>query len=111
MRALLFLAFTTFCALAMSQPLHDLDRYNVIWTSPSEDAAGSMPIGNGEVVLNVWVERSTGDILFYIARGDALSEISRILKLGRVRVHLDPNPFKGASDFVNRCLCIGARSA
>lgn len=77
----------------------DLDRYDVVWTSPSEDAAGSMPIGNGEVVLNVWVEKATGDVLFYIARSDALSEISRVLKLGRIRVHLEPSPFKDAADF------------
>ena len=76
-----------------------LDTYNVIWKSPSVDAAGSMPIGNGEVVLNVWVEQKTGDLLFYIARTDALSEISRFLKLGRVRVHLEPSPFKTAKDF------------
>jgi len=77
----------------------ELDNYDVIWNSPSKDAAGSMPIGNGEVVLNVWVEAETGDLLFYIARTDAMSEISRYLKLARVRVHLSPSPFKSASDF------------
>ncbi len=76
-----------------------LDAYDVVWTTPSKDAAGSMPIGNGEVVLNAWMEESSGDLLFYIARTDALSEICRILKLGQVRVHLDPNPFKDATDF------------
>jgi hypothetical protein len=25
-----------------------LDRYHVIWDTPSRDASGSMPIGNGE---------------------------------------------------------------
>jgi hypothetical protein len=59
-----------------------------------------MPIGNGQVVLNVWVEQATGDLLFYIARTDSLSEISRILKLARVRIHLDPAPLKGAGDFL-----------
>lgn len=76
-----------------------LDGNDVVWTTPSADAAGSMPIGNGEVVLNVWVEDKTGDLLFYIARTDAMSEISRILKLGRVRVHFSPSPFKNAVDF------------
>src|SRR5687767_1930632 len=33
-----------------------LDRYNVEWTSPSRDASGSMPLGNGDIGLNVWVE-------------------------------------------------------
>lgn len=79
---------------------HKLDAYDVVWNSPSADAAGSMPIGNGEVVLNVWVEQETGDLLFLIARDDTLSEISRILKLGRVRVHFSPNVLGRASDFL-----------
>lgn len=77
-------------------PVSKLDTQDVVWTTPSADAAGSMPIGNGEVVLNVWVEGKTGDLLFYIARTDSLSEISRILKLGEVRVHMTPNVFGGA---------------
>jgi len=51
-----------------------------------------MPLGNGEVGLNVWVEEG-GDLLFLVSRTDAWSETCRLLKLGRVRVHLDPNPF------------------
>ena len=33
-----------------------LGAYNVVWDSPSKDATGSMPIGNGDIGLNVWVE-------------------------------------------------------
>ncbi len=92
------------CLLAIATIAPDaapaaLDRYGVVWNTPSANAAGSMPIGDGEVVLNVWVEAATGDLMFYIARTDALSEISRFLKLGRVRVHFDPSPFKEAQDF------------
>ena len=76
-----------------------LEECNVDWASPSVDAAGSMPIGNGEVVLNVWVEAATGDLLFYVARTDAISEISRFLKLGRIRVHAEPSPWKSSGDF------------
>ena len=79
--------------------IRNLGSYDVVWKEPSKDAAGSMPIGNGEVVLNVWVEEKTGDLRFYIGRTDALSEISRVLKLGGVRVQLEPNPFKTATDF------------
>ena len=39
--------------LAADDPL---DKYNVVWTTPSKDCNGSMPIGNGETGLNVWVE-------------------------------------------------------
>ena len=69
-----------------------LDSCNVVWTSPSADASGSMPIGNGEVGLNVWVEKG-GDLAFYIARTDSWGENCRLLKLGRVRISLSPNPF------------------
>ena len=85
-------------APAAADPLAELDRYNVVWDSPSQNAAGSMPIGNGEVGLNVWVEAG-GDLLFYIARTDAWSECNRLLKLGRVRVNLSPNPFVSGTPF------------
>lgn len=76
----------------------ELDACNVVWNSPSENAAGSMPLGNGEVGVNVWVE-PPGDLVFYIARTDAWSECSRLLKLGRVRLRLDPNPFTAGQPF------------
>lgn len=72
-----------------------LDSYNVVWESPSKNSAGSMPLGNGDIGLNVWVEND-GDLLFYIGKTDAWSEDSDLVKLGRVRVHLDPNPGSGA---------------
>lgn len=76
----------------------EIDRYNVVWTSPSRNPSGSMPIGNGEVGLNVWVEED-GDLLFYLARTDAWSEVCRLLKLGRIRVRLSPNPFTKGNPF------------
>ena len=44
--------------------------YEVIWDSPSVDSKGSMPIGNGDIGLNVWVEPS-GDLCFLIGKTDA----------------------------------------
>jgi hypothetical protein len=75
-----------------------LDNYDVVWSSPSADARGSMPLGNGEVTLNAWVE-TNGDLQFYIGRSDSYSEISRLLKVGLIRVHLTPNPFKAGKPF------------
>lgn len=68
---------------------NDLDHYNVVWDSPSSDASGSMPLGNGDLALNVWVE-PTGDVLLLIAKNDAWDENSTNLKLGRVRINLSP---------------------
>jgi Domain of unknown function (DUF5703)/Glycosyl hydrolase family 95 catalytic domain len=81
--------------LAAAYPSAELARYDVIWDSPSQNAAGAMPLGNGEVGLNLWVEPN-GDLVFYMARTDDWSECCRLLKLGRVRVSLSPNPFANA---------------
>ncbi len=81
--------------MTLLPPNPALDTNDVVWTTPSADAAGSMPIGNGEVVLNAWTEAATGDLMILIGRTDALSEICRILKLGRVRIHLSPSPAAG----------------
>ena len=66
--------------------------YNVIWEKPGKLPSGSMPTGNGDLSINAWVEEG-GDLLFYIGKTDSWSELERLLKVGRVRVHLNPNPF------------------
>src|SRR5688572_25857832 len=65
--------------------LDRLDPYNVVWDSPSTGPGGSMPIGNGDLAANVWVEES-GDVLLLIAKSDAWDENSTNLKLGRIRL-------------------------
>ena len=75
-----------------------MDAYNVVWTSPGQDSSGSMPLGNGEVGVNVWVEPD-GDLLFFIGRTDAWDEHARLVKLGRVRVQFSPNPFRHGTPF------------
>ena len=73
-----------------------LDRYNVVWESPGKSSADSMPLGNGELGINLWVEEN-GDLLFYLGRNDSHSEIGQLCKAGWVSVSLSPNPFaKGA---------------
>ena len=49
-----------------------LDRCNVARTAPSENAHGSMPLGNGDVGINAWVE-ANGDLMFYVGKTDASS--------------------------------------
>ena len=61
-----------------------------------------MPLGNGQVGINLWVEED-GDLRFYISRTDSLSEISRLLKVGGVRISLDPNPFKAGTRSGRNC--------
>lgn len=66
-----------------------VNDYSVVWDSPSENASGAMPIGNGEVGANVWMEEN-GNLLFYLSRTDAWSENSSLYKLGRVRISFYP---------------------
>ncbi len=66
-----------------------MDKYNVVWTTPSEDSNGSMPVGNGETGLNLWVEPN-GDLVFLISRTDSWDENERLCKLGRIRIKFNP---------------------
>jgi hypothetical protein len=78
-----------------------LDQCDVVWNSPSTDSSGSMPLGNGDIALNAWVE-TNGDLLLYISKSDAWDENARLIKLGRVRISLDPNPFRAGTPFRQR---------
>jgi hypothetical protein len=73
------------------------DPQNVLWTSPSTDHHGSMPLGNGDIALNAWMT-DDGDLRFYISKTDPWDDNARLLKVGKVRVHLDPSPvLRGAA--------------
>ena len=83
---------------AQAGPNDPLDACNVVWDTPSKEHNGSMPIGNGDIGMNVWVDTG-GNLWLLLSKTDAWSENCRLLKLGRVRVRLTPNPFvdRGAS--------------
>jgi hypothetical protein len=66
------------------------DACNVVWESPSSNSSGSMPLGNGDIGINAWVEQS-GDLVFFISKTDALTDCGRLVKLGQVRVRLTPS--------------------
>ena len=68
-----------------------LDQYNVVWTTQSKNSGESMPVSGGDIGLNVWVEND--ELLVYMGRAGYRDENGAILKPGRVRVKLTPNPF------------------
>lgn len=74
------------------------DYYTLTWSSPGRDETDNMPMGNGRFAANVWVVED-GDLMFYLAHQEAHSELQSLLKLGRLRVHLDPNPFAKGKPF------------
>lgn len=68
-------------------------RYNIVWNSQSKNASESMPCGGGDIGMNVWVEN--GELLIYVARSGSFNEDNALMKAGRIRVKLSPNPFDG----------------
>lgn len=60
-----------------------------------------MPLGNGDIGVNLWVEPS-GDFIFYISKSDAWSQNTALLKLGRIRVKFDPNPIRENETFLQK---------
>lgn len=75
-----------------------ISKHDVIWTTPAKGPADSMPLGNGELGINLWAEEN-GDLMFYLGRNDTLSEVSQLCKAGAVRVSMTPNPFVRGAPF------------
>lgn len=70
---------------------------NLVWNTQSRNASESMPCGGGDIGMNVWVEND--DVLFYLSRSGSFDENNCLLKQGRFRVRLTPNPFAGTASF------------
>ncbi len=94
-KTLFLLCVSLFCCYNLINSANhvDLDQYNVIWTTQSKNSSESMPCGGGDIGTNVWVEN--GEIMFYLSKSGTFDENNTFLKLGRVRIHLSPNPFEG----------------
>lgn len=87
-----------------------LNAYNVSWDTPGPGSAQSMPLGNGDIGLNVWAEKN-GDLVFYISKTDAwggeldaqkdawMKQGGVLMKLGAIRVSISPGPLVNSSVF------------
>ncbi len=100
------LAFTSHCFSQARDGSHFSKDNDVTWSSLGTNENNSMPIGNGDIALNVWTEQN-GDIVLLVAKSDAWSENGQLLKLGRVRIKLTPNPFV-APDSITQTLKLEA---
>jgi alpha-L-fucosidase 2 len=84
---------------ALSAQENDFTKLNdVVWNSLGTNENDSMPIGNGDIAANVWTEQN-GDLVLLVAKADAWAESGALMKLGRVRVRVNPNPLAGAVSF------------
>lgn len=79
--------------------LQKLTNYNVTWESPSKDATGQMPLGNGDIAAGVYAIED-GDLYLLLSKNDAFTHNGDIFKTGRVRISLKPNPFVKGKSFL-----------
>jgi hypothetical protein len=86
----------TVIALASENPFVSVN--DVTWRELGRNENDSMPIGNGDLAANVWTEQN-GDLVVLVAKADSWTELGKLVKLGRVRIQLTPNPFVGTTDF------------
>lgn len=90
------LATMTQPALSVDLPL---EYPGVIdWDTPSTNACGSMPLGNGDIGINAWAQ-SDGALNLYLGKTDAWSGLGRLLKVGRIRLRFTPNRFSPGQPF------------
>jgi len=84
---------------------NDIDKYDFTFDTLGVNGRDSMPLGNGDISLNVWtcpngdVELLIGKIDAYSQTGDGLGPDScfSLRKIGQVKIGLEPSIFKEAA--------------
>ena len=87
----------------------DVADYNVVWRSVTQEPGtnqagqptfqGTMPIGNGDVTANVFVNESLGAVSLLLSKQDAMAGTTDLFKLGLVNMAIEPNPFATMTQF------------
>lgn len=97
MRSILSTLFFCLVTIGITKGQPDISKYNVSWKSQSENSWGSMPMGNGDIGANVWIDKA-GVLSIIISKTDSYSEIGRLLKIGKIQIRVSPN-ILDAADF------------
>jgi hypothetical protein len=92
---LLILVFTGFISCGDRDDSSSL--YRIVWDSPSKNTYETMPLGNGEVAANAWIDEA-GNLRFYISRIDAIDENGQLLKVGAIKIS-PSNPVSAQASF------------
>ena len=72
--------------------------YCVTWTTPGGDYYGSVPLGNGEIGVNAWVDKA-GNLKFFVGRTDSFDEWGRLLKIGEIHINVPAADGNSISDY------------
>lgn len=84
---------------------------DVLWTTPSKNVSGSMPVGNGNVGVNVYSTRAD-EVQLLISHTDSVDETGALVKIGRLVVRLvgagsggEGGTFRAAYYISNQTIC------
>ncbi len=94
MKKFILSIFLTTAVVSLSAQ-QTVSNYDITWNTQSKNASESMPCGGGDIGMNVWVEN--GELFIYVARSGNFDENNALMKTGRIRVKLSPNPFNGSN--------------
>lgn len=72
--------------------------YTFRYRGSMKTAMQSLPIGNGDIGANVWLDED-GRVHFLLSKTDAWSELYRLLKTAHVVLTADPCPFGDGAEF------------
>ena len=87
-------------------PLATLIMITCQWS----DELGSMPLGNGDVSMNVWVDQTSGALMWYLAKSDAFDANANPIKVMRLELAFDPPLWTPAVSTFNQTLDVAGAS-
>ena len=82
-----------------------IQDYDFSYEGFMESAEQSLPLGNGDVGANVWLDRA-GTLHLLFSKTDSWTELNRLVKTGHFSLALSPNPFAEGARFT-LCLADG----
>ena len=75
-----------------------IDDYSFRYFGKMNDAMQSLPLGNGDIGINVWLSQD-GNLHFLVSKTDSWSELSRLLKVAHIVLKVEPCPFAEGAHF------------
>jgi len=75
---LIFFSFSTY---------GQIENYNIQWKTNGDTPLKSIPIGNGDMAANVWINTKQ-ELSILLSKSDAWSEQSELLKIGKINIQI-----------------------
>jgi hypothetical protein len=91
-----------FILLLLVLPMCSWAVSDYAWQTPSYKSTEAMPVGGGDIGLNVWMDSLTDEVLCYVAQSGWFDENNTLLKAGLLRIQVGNK----CGAFVEQRLCL-----